>query len=314
MSIEGLRDELTAEVKAILSPDFTINVVETKYVPTVDDPQITYPNLRTMSQTCKLLTTCVLHVDIRGSVDLGDAHRRPTLAKLYSSFARGMARCAEYYNGKVRDIIGDRVTVFFDQENCFKNAVNTAILMNSFAKYVLAKQFSGSNIKCGIGIDYGPMLVAKVGIIKYGSENTSHKDLVWLGRPANVASRLADVANKTESWIDDMVTEFYHYPAINETGTMTLGLKAFVEQLRPTYSRYLWHPFDYFSSYWISPRTRTSTMPPILFTDAVYRGFKAAVPDDNSIKNNWWTKRTGISIPNVSVSVYGGDVHFRAFK
>ena len=36
----------------------------------------------------------------------------------------------------------------------------------------------------------------KTGIIKQGKEASSYKNLIWIGRPANIASRLTDIANK----------------------------------------------------------------------------------------------------------------------
>ncbi len=56
--------------------------------------------------------------------------------------------------------------------------------------------FSGDDVACGIGIDYGKMLATKVGIIKRGSENTENKSLVWVGKPANTASKLTDAAEQ----------------------------------------------------------------------------------------------------------------------
>jgi adenylate cyclase len=123
-------------------------------------------------------------------------HKPRTLAKLYSSFIRSMARGSEYYGGKVRNIIGDRLMVVFDKENCYLNSIKTAILLNSIAQYTINKKFVHNDFKCGIGIDYGKMLVTKAGIIKYGHENENYKSLVWLGRPANIASKLTDLANK----------------------------------------------------------------------------------------------------------------------
>src|SRR5215218_5257021 len=121
MGLEDLRDSLSEEIQGITSSDFTVVITETDVVPGVDDPSITYPNLVTKEQKCKLIETCVLYIDIRRSTDLSFSHRRSTLTKLYSSFSRAMLRCGAYYGGKVRSIIGDRLMVIFDSENCFTN-------------------------------------------------------------------------------------------------------------------------------------------------------------------------------------------------
>ena len=42
------------------------------------------------------------------------------------------------------------------------------------------------------------MLATKTGLRRHGSAQQSYRSLVWLGRPANVASKLTDQANKPE--------------------------------------------------------------------------------------------------------------------
>ncbi len=123
-------------------------------------------------------------------------HRRATVAKLYSAFVRGMTRCAGVYGAEIRGIIGDRVMMLFDATNCFTNAIDTAVLINSVCQYVINEHFDHNEVKFGIGIDHGRMLGAKTGIRRHGSAQQSYRSLVWLGRPANAASKLTDQANK----------------------------------------------------------------------------------------------------------------------
>jgi class 3 adenylate cyclase len=69
-------------------------------------------------------------------------------------------------------------------------------------------------VEFGIGIDYGRMLATKTGIRKHGDAQQSYRSLVWLGRPANVASKLTDAANKPEEIIDlQVVNVAYNYGA-----------------------------------------------------------------------------------------------------
>jgi adenylate cyclase len=196
MSLEDLRDELVEEVAAIFDRQFSISITETKTVPQPNDPAITFPNLDTQAQGAKLITTCVLYIDMRKSTDLSFAHKPQTVAKLYSAFVRAMTRTARHYGGHVRGIIGDRVMVLFDVEDCFANAVHCAIAMNTVAQHIINKHFKANEVRFGIGIDHGRMLVTKAGIRRHGSEQGNYKNLVWLGRPANVASKLTDAANK----------------------------------------------------------------------------------------------------------------------
>jgi adenylate cyclase len=313
MGLEEFRDSLSEEIQGITSSDFTVVITETDEVPSVDDPDITYPNLITKQQKCKLIETCVLYIDIRRSTNLSFSHRRSTLTKLYSSFARAMARCGSYYGGKVRSIIGDRLMVIFDAENCFTNAVNTAILMNSVSKHLLDKHFAHDEIKCGIGIDYGKMLASKAGIIKRGTENTAYKSIVWLGRPANIASKLTDRANRTTSTARPIVIEGHYYRYLKDWGWYEVDTADFLDKLEKTSSPVLRHPSENFKTFIRSSRTTSQTSKPILMTEPVFKGYKGANPKDPSVTNSWW-KPQSVYVPGYSNQIYGGDVVFTVFK
>ncbi|MFL7940823.1 adenylate/guanylate cyclase domain-containing protein [Priestia megaterium] len=324
MSLKDLKTSLTEEVEKILSSDFKIIIKETDYVPSIDDSDITYPNLLTGEQKCKLIETCVLYIDIRRSTDLNLSHRRDTMAKLYTAFVRSMARAASYHGGKVRNIIGDRLMVVFDKEDCYRKAVDTAILMNSVSQYILDKQFNKNEIKCGIGIDYGKMLVTKAGIIKQGVDNTSYKSLVWLGSPANIASKLTDVANKKDAKIVKTVTptvrEGHQYP--QDKGEWTwfeFTQEEFLkERIKPHYTGVINHVNKYFKSFYASSTTSTKTTtqstPPILMTSQVFNEFKKLHPDRDCIKQELFKKQSSIDVPSYSGDIYGGDVIFTSFK
>jgi len=58
-----------------------------------------------------------------------------------------------------------------------------------------------------------------------------------------------------------------------------------------------------------SRKTRKTTYPPILMTEAVYSGFKKANTTRNCIVKNFWNEQKH-EIKNVTTKVYGGDVHW----
>lgn len=312
MSIRILREEAVEEIEAILGGDFDIEVTSTNTVPHAGDPGITFPNLGAGYQRCKMIKTAVLYIDIRRSTQLNLEHKPETVAKLYSTFVRAVTRCAGYYGGHVRGIIGDRVMVLFNPASAFTDAVNTAILMNSVVKFVLNKHFNRNDVSCGIGIDYGRMLATKTGVRRHGVEQQNYRSLVWLGRPANVASKLTDLANKTTHHSRDVVREGLYYPSINEWGWSNLSLKDFLGRLKETYTRMLRHENEYFSTFFLTEEAWATSTPPILMTQPVYDGFRKAAPDDQSVKNGWW-KSKAVTVPGYTGRVYGGDVHFNAF-
>lgn len=288
-SIDDFQDELALEVEAILATSFTPIIKTTQFVPNISDTAITFPNLDRGSIGCKLLKSAILYIDIRGSTILSLRHRPETMTKLYSAFVRAMVKCADYYGGKVRGVIGDRVMVIFDSESAAIMAVETAILMNSVVKMVLNKLFLKNSIKCGIGIDYGEMLVTKTGVIRYGSESSSYKSLVWLGRAANVASKLADTADKQhrqEKYVVDEVHVHVTNPSVGGLSglmfpgaTYTTTKTKTIEEFVNSFVRVGNNTYSYIEPTATSfiPRidTVTHTSAPILATDRLVKQYRS---------------------------------------
>lgn len=194
VTIEGNDDKLQTEigrgVDGITAHETVF--VDTNKVPTVDD--LTFQ--RNSERKGAKLNTCVLFVDIRDSVQKNKDHRAQTLAKMYSCFVCGVLRISKHYNGHVRNIIGDRVMVVFDEDDCSNNAIECAGSIMCFCKDKMGKSLPNDTFKCGIGIHYGEMNVIKVGLTTLSPENSDYKNLVWIGEPANLASRLTDMAGK----------------------------------------------------------------------------------------------------------------------
>ncbi len=325
MSIENLQDTITDEIKTIISSEFDINLSKTTQVPTVDDYNITYPNFDLKQQDCKQIETSILYIDIRSSTLMNIKHRPETLVKLYSAFIRTMSTCAEYFGGKVRGIVGDRLMVVFDEEASSLYAVETAVLMNT-ARIILNRAFPHNNVHCGIGLDYGLMTVAKTGKIKRGKETSTSKALVWLGKPANIASKLTDQAAKTHSENKQIIREMHKIPTPNMSGLLGLGLARqlgsstnqeyiwkdvqvadFLNKLDKKYtlnsSTILTHPDNSFSSFIIANETVEYRTPPILTTGRIIQQFRKYADANLKIKRKWITQK--ITVPGLSGSVYG---------
>lgn len=310
MSLIDFLKELNDEVSTVNASDFNIEIIETQYVPAFDDPNITYDNLDTNRKKCKLLESCVLYVDIRDSAKISAANKGEALAKMYSSFVRSMIACARYYGGHVRNIIGDRVMVVFDRDECFTNAVATAVLMNTVCSRLLNKHIIGIDFRAGIGIDYGKMLITKAGAIRRGNEKEFYRSLVWLGQPANVASRLTDLANKKDSVYVPGVSQLLHYPLTNNWSWVDTTYEDFVSNLTPTHSRNLMHKdtyFNFFITKQLGPFDYHHC--PILMTKAVYEGYKEAHPNCNTVQKNWWSPQN-LTVRDYSGEIFGGDVYF----
>lgn len=308
MSLEDFLKELDEEVRVVNTPDFEVEIIETDFVPSFSDPNITYDNLDTKKKKCKRLESCVLYVDIRNSAKISAERQPKTLAKLYSSFVRSMIACARYFGGHVRNIIGDRVMVVFDKADCFTKAVDTAVLMNSVCSHILNKRIKSFEFEAGIGIDYGKMLITKSGAIRQGDEKEFYRSLVWLGKPANTASRLTDLANKSGSHYVKGVKQGLHFPLTDKWSWTDQTFEAFLDNLQQTSSRNLVHKEEYFKAFFVhnlGPYFYRNS--PILMTKAVFEGFKKARPSADSIKNGWWEKES-LSVRDYDGDIYGGSV------
>jgi adenylate cyclase len=312
----SFKRDVNDEVSTILADSFSLSLTTTSSVPHSDDTAITFPNLDEKSQGVKLLETTVLYVDMRRSTQLSLRLHSHTVARLYSAFVRAMTRCAQAFGGEVRGIIGDRVMILFDSPSCFTNAVDTAVLINSVCQYVLNKHFKHDEVSFGVGIDYGRMLATKTGVRRHGSAQQSYRSLVWLGRPANIASKLTDQANKPaevsnlvkvrvaynnglfgltyqDEWPHDFVSGFTHDPA---RGLMVPRNSAF-------------HSFTVVNE----PVVAAAATPPILMSKRVFEGYKSTRPQAQELLGGWY-KEVQRSIPDVPDAVYGGDVVYLAFR
>jgi class 3 adenylate cyclase len=308
MKSDRLIADIEAEVKTILSADFRLSVSETQLIPHSSDGAITFPNLDDRTQGVKLLETAVLYVDMRGSTKLSLRHRPETMAKLYSAFVRAMTRCATASGGQVRGIIGDRVMVLFEPHNCFAKAVDTAELMSQIGSNVLNKQFQYADVKFGFGIDFGKMLVTKTGIRKHGAAQQSYRSLVWLGRPANVASKLTDNANKpAETFLATLVRVAY----------VSSGGLTYREEWPSEFAKCFWHDansglmrhtdanFHSFEIVYREKMIRDAT-PQILMTERVYDGYLAARPDSAALRQGR-LRPVFVEIAGYNHGIYGLD-------
>ena len=137
-----------------------------------------------------------LFIDIVGSSDMTDEHKRPVLAKLYRSFiSEGTAIMNSESSCKEISINGDCVWGVF--ETPYKSDINAvfsvAAKLNSMIKilnYKLGKK-GYSTISVGIGMDYGRALM-----VKAGYTGSSLNDVIWMGDVVNSACHIANRAGR----------------------------------------------------------------------------------------------------------------------
>lgn len=135
-------------------------------------------------------------IDIVGSSDMTDEHKRPTLAKMYRAF---LSECVAVMSGSVEcteiSINGDCVWGVFDTpyKSNIDSVFSITAKLNSLIKilnYKLRKK-NYSEIQVGIGMDYGRALM-----VKAGYSGSGINDVIWMGDVVNSACHICNMAGR----------------------------------------------------------------------------------------------------------------------
>jgi len=322
MAIKDILQEIKEDVADVYDTKF--EYTSTSLVPNSHTGGLTFE--RGVYKTGKMISTCVLYVDIRNSVELTKKHNSLTMAKVYTAFIKAVIKAGRYHGASTRNIIGDRVMLVFPSENCYHHAVDCAISINYIASKIIKVQFPQLDFKCGIGIDFGELKVIKVGIQRNGIEKSENKGLVWTGYPANLASRLTDVANKSIKTVSYKVNYNANRNYLAEDFMRMSNLHLLGRAMPENKTPYNIVPTD---AVWTEAKFAESIelgangelkfkegklnslkreelnvdYPPILFTERVYDGLRRT--GSARFKDNWKLQQG--SIKDVSSKIYGGD-------
>jgi class 3 adenylate cyclase len=322
MPVKKILDEIKKEVEDVTKTSF--EHIDTSVVPGINDVGLTYE--KGIAKKGKKIETCVLFVDIRNSIALTEKHHTQTMGRIYTAFTKAVLKLARHHLGHTRNIIGDRVMIVFPSKNCFTNAVQCAISIHYVAEKIINKLFN-LEFKCGIGIDYGELRVIKVGIQRNGTENAENKGLVWVGYPANLASRLTDFANKeveneyyevTRNPINpramkplfpfptlmgnlsDFDTKVPYY--LTKTEKVNLTPSEFADSLRQLDGGEIFTLGGKMLKF--EKKKNKNKFPPILISESVYKGYKSENSEKIDMRENWWKEQPD-KIPNMKGKVYG---------
>lgn len=205
-------DKMDLQIKKITEQVVEEMEVDSELPPTIEQ-------LENNNKTYSIMAA-ILFIDIRRSTYLTENSQAKSMVKIYRSFMRMAVDCVRKNGGVTRQFLGDRIMgVFIDSvdenknivESAVDKAINAARSLQTVIDYSLNKHLksnvNGKIIECGIGIDYGKVLVTQVGM--YGLENDEKREdevsCVWVGNTTNYASKYSDIASGGEIFISNNV-------------------------------------------------------------------------------------------------------------
>jgi len=165
----------------------------------------------------RALQAGILYCDLRGYSALVSKHPKKKIILILDTFVTEMTRIAADFGGAVVDCAGDRIMAVFSKPHGdysvqpIHKSVTCAFWMQTIIQKGLSpilKSMSFPEISCGIGIDYGPVVITRVGI-------RNNNKLVFLGDAANWAAKIEDIAEPGETNMS--VTVYEHKPAFMTT-------------------------------------------------------------------------------------------------
>lgn len=182
--------ESAARINEILN-SADVNYQEKNSVPSRD--QLTFTN--------GFYVNCsAMFVDMRGSKELADKYKRPTLARIYRSYISELVAVMRGHTDVCEvNIQGDGVWGVFntphktDIDELFSVAYGASSIVDILNWRLEQKNLEPLTI--GIGVSYGRALM-----VKAGHKGSSVSDVVWMGDVVNEAAKLSEYGN--QSWGD----------------------------------------------------------------------------------------------------------------
>ncbi len=176
----GLGDDLRSEVTKIFHERWTTRAGRT--VPESDDLKL--------SNDAVMLEGTVLYADMDDSTKLVDTEEPWFAAEIYKAYLACAARIIREEGGTITSYDGDRIMAVFIGGPKNSDATRAALKINFAAQRIInpavEAEYPNSrySVKQVVGIDTSKLFVARTGI-------RGSNDLVWVGRAANYAAKLA---------------------------------------------------------------------------------------------------------------------------
>jgi class 3 adenylate cyclase len=155
------------------------------------------------------LEATVLYADLADSTNLVDTRSASFAAEVYKSFLNCAARIIRQEGGWVTAYDGDRVMAIYIGKAKNTSAIRTAFKIHGAVLHIinpaLALQYSAESyrLKHVVGIDSGILFAARTGV-------RGANDIVWVGRAAIYAAKLATLPETYPTYITSEVYANMH--------------------------------------------------------------------------------------------------------
>jgi class 3 adenylate cyclase len=176
----GLKSELEEEVGTIFRKVWTEH--DGTVVPSEDSIKLENDGVN--------LDATVLYADMADSTDLVDRDKPKFAAEIYKTFLHCAGKIIRDEGGDITAYDGDRIMAVFITGAKNTSAVRASMKIKWAVQEIIApaqkKQYATSDytLRHAVGIDTSKLFVARTGV-------RGANDLVWVGRAANHAAKLA---------------------------------------------------------------------------------------------------------------------------
>lgn len=141
------------------------------------------------------LDATFLYADLADSSKMAKELDRRVAAKIMKAFLSTTCRLIKSCNGVIQSFDGDRVMGVFIGGSKNSNAAKCALQIKYVVKEIIKPKFEAKydtvknasfTINHGVGVDTGTVITVRAGA-------RGANDLIWIGRPPNLAAKLSDL-------------------------------------------------------------------------------------------------------------------------
>jgi class 3 adenylate cyclase len=194
-----LKEEVQKEVAAIFRAQWTER--DGNVVPEDESIQLSNDGVN--------VSATVLYADMADSTHLVAGQTKTFAAEIYKTFLHAAAKIIRNEGGTITAYDGDRIMAVYLGKSKNTSAVTTALRIHYAVDSIIAPAIKAQYQQQTyvpqhvVGIDMSELFVARTGV-------RGANDLVWVGRAANYAAKLATLPHDYPTWITEEVYNQMH--------------------------------------------------------------------------------------------------------